>query len=156
MTGLLNHRFLSDALDRELVAAKDLGNHLSILFVDLDRFKSVNDRHGHLAGNTLLAEVAQLLASTLRSADLITRFGGDEFMIILRNADVQNATRIRQRIRKLFLKTQFLVNGEIWRQGLSIGLASYPADASSVQELVVKADQDMYRQKQASSKGLQS
>jgi len=155
LTRLYNSRYLNQVLRRETKRASRSGRPLSLLFIDLDGFKGVNDTHGHLCGSKALMEAAGLIRHCARETDVVARFGGDEFSLILpdtgREGAVSVATRIRERIADhVFLKTDGL---EV-RLTASVGVATLPDVAASAEELIRAADMAMYRVKEAGKNGI--
>jgi len=155
LTRLYNTRYLNLVLRRETKRASRSGRPLSLLFLDLDGFKKVNDRHGHLAGSKALVEAAAIIRTCARETDVVARFGGDEFSLILpdtgREGAVSVATRIRDRIRA----AKFLASdGLAVHLTASIGVATLPDAAASAEELLQAADMAMYRVKAAGKDGI--
>jgi two-component system, cell cycle response regulator len=145
VTQLYNNRFLDVALDRELSS----GRSFTLLFMDLDRFKSVNDRHGHLMGSALLNEFGRVLRSCVRDDDVLVRYGGDEFVAILAGVDSGGGLKVAERIRRAVEDRRFLSReGLSVRLTTSIGLASFPEHAVSKPVLLDLADRAMYRGKE--------
>src|SRR5688572_1600428 len=155
-TGLPNARALEERLQRELHAAKKQGAPLSLLFLDIDHFKRLNDTYGHAAGDVVLAEVAQLLGENVREEDFVARFGGEEFVVLLPGVDSCEALALAERLRALVAAHRFAVGeenaigagGETVRCTVSAGAASFPEHARDGQTLVEQADAAMYRAKQ--------
>jgi diguanylate cyclase (GGDEF)-like protein len=145
VTGLYNARYLLSALDRELSrAARGKGN-LSVLFLDLDRFKNVNDRYGHLVGSRILLELGQLLQSQIRAIDTIGRYGGDEFTILLVDTDHDRALEVGERVRRAVEGATFSADrGLEIKLTLSIGVASYPGNGDTSEQLLDLSDKAMY------------
>ena len=155
LTRLYNSRYLNQVLRRETKRASRSGRPLSLLFIDLDGFKQVNDTWGHLSGSKALVEAAGLIRGCARETDVVARFGGDEFSVILpdtgREGAVSVATRVRERVAEhTFLKT----DGLTVRLTASVGLATLPDVAGSAEELVRAADKAMYRVKDAGKNGI--
>lgn len=150
LTGLYNQRYLELILDRELSLAKRNDTEFSVLFLDLDHFKSVNDSHGHLIGSRLLFEVGQEIKRALRDSDITFRYGGDEFVIILSHTGLDAAVAVAERIRVQIEKKRFLArdNLEI-RLTASIGVASVPLHAVTKQQILKAADEALYGVKKA-------
>ncbi len=147
LTGLPNRALFKDRLGQAIVHAKRHGQTLAALFLDLDRFKMVNDTLGHLVGDGLLQAIAQRLRGSLREGDTLSRIGGDEFMLLLpqiRNRD--NAASIARKI-LASLKQPFQVEGHEIFVGISIGIAVFPDDGDSIETLVKHADIAMYHAK---------
>jgi diguanylate cyclase (GGDEF)-like protein len=147
-TGLYNARHLHRSLEVEIARAARFGRPMSLLFFDLDRFKRVNDAHGHQAGSALLREVGDVMRATLRTMDVPVRYGGDEFVAVLPESGRDQARAAAERLAEALRSRAFL--GE---RGLevhltaSFGLATYPEDGSSPDELLRAADDAMYRAK---------
>ncbi len=151
VTGLYNSRHMNNVLDLELKRAKRYGKPLSIIFLDLDFFKNINDTHGHLIGSQLLREVAGLLKRNLREIDVPTRYGGDEFVIILPETDKEGALKVAWRLREAIREATFeMENGLIVRITASFGVSCYPEDTDNKLDLIRLADQAMYRVKMRS------
>jgi diguanylate cyclase (GGDEF)-like protein len=147
-TDVYNARYLLEALDRDLRRAERYGNELSILFIDLDRFKLVNDNHGHLVGSSVLRQLSRLLTQSVRQVDTVARYGGDEFTILLADTGERGARVIAERIRKWVADYAFEAdNGSTLRLACSIGLATYPAHGRTREALLDAADKAMYRAK---------
>jgi diguanylate cyclase (GGDEF)-like protein len=145
VTHLYNSRFLDLALDRELAG----GRPFTVLFMDLDRFKAVNDRHGHLMGSRLLTEFGRVLRSCVRDEDVLVRYGGDEFVALLATVDSGGALKVAERIRRVVEDHRFLSReGHSVRLTVSIGLASHPEHAPTKALLLELADRAMYRGKE--------
>jgi diguanylate cyclase (GGDEF)-like protein len=137
-------------LDRELSLAKRNNTEFSVLFLDLDHFKNVNDTHGHLIGSRLLFEVGQEIKRALRDSDITFRYGGDEFVIILSHTGLDQAVSVAERIRVQIEKKRFLVrdNLEI-RLTASLGVATVPLHAITKQQILKAADEALYGVKKA-------
>jgi diguanylate cyclase (GGDEF)-like protein len=150
LTGIPNRAFLLEQLDQVNSHGRWSREAFSILMVDLDRFKNVNDSLGHAAGDALLQQVAHRLKSTLRGTDVLARFGGDEFAIIQAGCDDQRAGSINlaARIAKLIAEP-FLLTGHQVEIGTSIGIAMAPEHGSDQEQLLKKADLALYRSKSA-------
>jgi diguanylate cyclase (GGDEF)-like protein len=148
LTNLFHHRYLKTRLDEELVRARGERTELAVLMLDLDDFKQVNDSYGHPAGDEALRMLTAVLHATCRSADVIGRYGGDEFMVILPATPPDRALVIGARIRDAVADRQLrLAGGVSVPLRASIGLASYPADGSTAAELIAKADAGLYQSK---------
>lgn len=150
LTGLYNQRYLEVILDRELSLAKRNDVNFSILFLDMDHFKNVNDTHGHLIGSRLLYEVGQEIKRTLRESDVCFRYGGDEFVIILAHTNLADALVVAERIRVQVEKKRFLAReGLDIRLTASIGVASVPDHATTKIQIMKAADEALYGVKKA-------
>jgi len=145
LTGLYNYRYLELALNRELKRAERYASNLSILFLDLDTFKQVNDCHGHLVGSKVLIEMGEVLKKTVRDVDVVIRYGGDEYTVILVETDSNIAGKVAERIRKLVESHLFqAAEGRNIHLTCSIGFACCPEDSMSKDELLEMADKAMY------------
>jgi diguanylate cyclase (GGDEF)-like protein len=148
VTGLYNARHLYAVLDRELDSARRDSSSLSLVFLDLDRFKQVNDRHGHLVGSKLLGHVGKRIQELCRSTDLSFRYGGDEFVILMPGTTREEALRMARAIHaNLACSTFPLENGLKLSIGASAGIASYPGDGRTVHAILGAADKRMYHVK---------
>lgn len=155
LTDLFNGRYLELALKREIKRAKRYGTPVSVVFLDLDGFKNVNDAHGHLAGSNALVEVGEVIRRTVREIDVVCRYGGDEFTIVLPQTGPEGSRVIAERIRANIEESVFLVSAGLKvRLTASFGVASYPDHASSQEELIQKADRAMYSVKDALKNGV--
>ncbi|RMG66971.1 MAG: sensor domain-containing diguanylate cyclase [Nitrospirae bacterium] len=155
LTKLFNLRYLNRTLDIELERANRYHTHVSLIFMDVDHFKDVNDTYGHLVGSKLLTEIAQLLLSRLRSVDIVARYGGDEFVIVLPQTSSKYAAMIAERLRKAVEETVFLrKEGYNIRVTASFGVACYPDTAKSKEELLNLADEAMYKVKYKNRNGV--
>lgn len=149
LTGLPNRLVFNDRLRQSMQLAQREGRQLGLMFIDLDRFKSVNDTLGHAAGDTLLKTLAHRLGTCVRGNDTIARLGGDEFAVILENiATHQDAANTARRLLAAGVEPVIHEESEIFTS-LSIGIALYPMDAGNTQELLKNADMAMYQAKQA-------
>ncbi|RKH11342.1 diguanylate cyclase [Corallococcus praedator] len=151
LTRLFNTRYLQLVLDREVNEAVQTQRPFSLLFLDLDRFKTINDTHGHLVGSRVLVEAARVLKGCVRDPDVVARFGGDEYVVLLRGTDSGGALKVAERIRRTMETHQFL-----GREGLAlklttcIGVASFPEHAQDKDHLLDLSDRAMYRGKRGS------
>ncbi|WP_322001874.1 sensor domain-containing diguanylate cyclase [Marinobacter alexandrii] len=148
LTGLLNRRELSRLLDEELERAKRYQRSLAILWIDFDHFKDVNDTYGHAAGDSVLKAVSKLFLDSVRSVDLVGRFGGEEFVIVLPEMDVNEAHETAERLRTLVSSVpQPLGDGSSVRLTISVGVAVFPNHGLTAAQLRAAADRAMYRAK---------
>lgn len=155
LTQLYNSRYLNQVLRREVKRASRSGRPLSLLFIDLDGFKAVNDTHGHLAGSQTLAEAAAVIRRSARETDVVARFGGDEFSLILPDTGSEGAAAVAERIRERVDAHRFLAGeGLQIHLTVSVGVGTLPDVAASSEELVRAADQAMYRVKESGKNGV--
>jgi diguanylate cyclase (GGDEF)-like protein len=148
LTKLYNSRYLNASLSREVLRARRYRSQVSLIFLDLDGFKNVNDQHGHLAGSRALVEVGAVIRNMVREIDIVCRFGGDEFTVILPQTGSDGACIIAERIRQRLQETVFLETFSLSvRITASFGVATFPDHALSEKSLIQKADEAMYRVK---------
>ncbi len=148
LTGLHNNRYLHAQLEKELARATRRGVPLSVVVLDLDEFKPVNDVHGHLAGDAVLRRVAELLREGFRACDTVIRYAGDEFVALLPETSPEEARAIVRRIQERITATAIPVpSGATVSVGVSAGTSCFPIDGSTLEELVRRADRDMYGDK---------
>lgn len=150
LTGLYNRRFMMGALETEMSRARRYVQPLTLCLFDLDRFKQLNDAFGHDAGDAVLVSVAETLHQTVRSPDVAGRYGGEEFLVLLINTDLDKAVHFADRLRQEIhaKRFRFMSNKKV-RTACSIGLAEYRPDMDSAPELIHRADMAMYRAKTA-------
>ena len=157
LTQLYNSRYLNQVLRRETKRASRSGRPLSLLFIDLDGFKAVNDTHGHLCGSRTLVEAAAVIKGSARETDIVSRFGGDEFALMLPDTGGEGAFAVGERIRERVAEYQFLAgDGLNIRLTASVGVATLPDVAASAEELVQAADSAMYQVKDHGKNGIQA
>ncbi len=149
LTGLFNHRHIHGLLHEEFDRAQRTGEKISVAMLDLDRFKAVNDTHGHPAGDRVLQELAEILRENAREIDRIGRYGGEEFMVILPETDIEDATVFVERIRREVARRPFDIQAdEPLRMTVSVGVATYPNEGIDTPEALVKmADNALYAAK---------
>ena len=155
LTQLYNSRYLSQVLRRETKRASRSGRPLSLLFIDLDGFKSINDSHGHLYGSRALVEAAGVIRASARETDIVARFGGDEFALVLPDTGSDGAVFVGERIREKIAAWSFL-EGDGLSIGLtvSVGVATLPDVAASAEQLIQAADEAMYAVKGRGKNGI--
>jgi diguanylate cyclase (GGDEF)-like protein len=146
MTGLANHGRLFEVLHSEICRSERTGREFSLLLLDLDGLKRINDRFGHLAGSRALCRLAQIIRDCSRSIDTAARHGGDEFALVLPETGAAAATLVGERIRELLAK-----DSEEPAVSVSVGVAGYPSDATTIGTLLYAADRALYQMKEAST-----
>jgi diguanylate cyclase (GGDEF)-like protein len=157
LTHLYNSRYLNLVLRRETKRASRSGRPLSLLFIDLDGFKAVNDTHGHLCGSRALVEAAAVIRGSARETDVVSRFGGDEFALVLPDTGGEGAYSVGERILERIAAHKFLAReGLSIRLTASVGVATLPDVAASAEELVQAADSAMYQVKDRGKNGIQA
>jgi diguanylate cyclase (GGDEF)-like protein len=157
LTHLYNSRYLNMVLRKETKRASRNGRPLSLLFIDLDGFKGVNDTHGHLCGSRALVEAAAVIRGSARETDVVARFGGDEFALVLPDTGCEGAFAVGERIRERVAAHTFLAgDGLDIHLTVSVGVATLPDVAASADELMQAADKAMYRVKDAGKNGIQA
>lgn len=149
LTGLPNRRAFEESLRREVARARRGDARLAVAVLDVDRFKDVNDRHGHAAGDVALAEVARRAAAALRAGDLLARIGGEELAAILPGADVAAAAEVAERVRRAVGAEPVQAGGQALRVTVSLGCAELAPEDADGADLFARADGHLYRAKNA-------
>ncbi len=150
-TGLYNSRHLFSVTEIELERSRRFNLPFSLIFIDLDHFKRVNDLYGHLTGSRLLAEIARTIKHNVRGIDSAFRYGGDEFIVLLPQTGKDAALEVTQRLLHSLHETRYLLSeGLEVRMLASFGIASYPEDGNTIQEIIGAADEMMYLVKNSS------
>ncbi|RMC99299.1 diguanylate cyclase [Aquitalea palustris] len=147
LTGLYNRRYLEETLSREISRAEREQQPLSFALIDLDNFKGVNDRYGHMAGDQVLCALADLLRRHCRQADIVCRLGGEEFIVVLPAADQRNSWMRLELLRRRFSDLRYRVEGVEFSSTFSCGIACYPSDGNSFSKLYQLADMALYEAK---------
>lgn len=156
LTQVCNSRYLSQVLRRETKRASRSDRPLSLLFVDLDGFKSINDLRGHLYGSRALVEVASVIRDSARETDMVARFGGDEFVLVLPDTPSDGALSVGECIRERIVEFVFLAGDDRHvRLTASVGVATFPDITSTVDGLLQAADDAMYWVKAHEKDGIQ-
>ncbi|BAN70212.1 signal transduction protein [endosymbiont of unidentified scaly snail isolate Monju] len=148
LTGLANRRAFRQCLERALSSAQHYQIRHTLMYLDLDHFKQVNDRCGHEAGDRLLAELSALLRKTLRLRDTVARLGGDEFGILLDRTSLEEARQVAEKLRRAIANLRFRACGQVFRVGVSIGLTEVTSDIQDIEHLLRLADQACYAAKE--------
>jgi len=146
LTTLFNHRYLQERLDREMRLADRNNQQVSLILLDLDHLKHINDTLGHRSGDVTLCHVSSIMKDTVRDVDVCARYGGEEFVIILPQCDRESAMKVAERLREAIASRPVPKVGQVTA---SIGVATYPTGAKSKEELVEMADRAMYLAKAA-------
>jgi diguanylate cyclase (GGDEF)-like protein len=155
LTQLYNSRHFHRMIDYEIEKARRYESHLSMVFIDLDYFKNVNDMHGHLSGSQLLQEVGELISREIRTIDIACRYGGDEFIILMPETNKANAIHATERLRASLNKAVFIKDKGIdIKVTASFGVGTFPDDAKDKTELIQFTDMAMYRVKNMSRDGV--
>ncbi len=148
LTGLYNRHFLEATLENLVAQVLRRGTTLGILMCDLDYFKSVNDKYGHDAGDIILKETARLLASNVRKSDIVVRFGGEEFLILLVDVKEGESVKIAEKLRKIIETNDFKIPQGVIKRTISIGVSEFPVDTSAIWEAIKYADVALYKAKE--------
>jgi diguanylate cyclase (GGDEF)-like protein len=155
LTLLFNQNYLKSFIEREINRSKRYNLQFSVIFFDLDYLKDINEKHGHLVGTEVLKEVSRILKESIRNIDVVARFGGDEFVIVLSDSNPELALRISKRLRKRIKENNFLE-----KEGLNLkisgcfGISNFPEHGNSVKDLIKKADMAMYDVKRSGKDGI--
>jgi diguanylate cyclase (GGDEF)-like protein len=147
LTLLPNRRLLYDRIEQVIQKAKRKNSTFAICLIDLNNFKKINDHYGHLIGDQVLMELGSRLLATSRGSDSIGRYGGDEFIVILEDYTIQSAVSEYMNRLKGEIDKPIIINDAEFHVSLSYGVAFYPTDGASLDELILVADQRMYRNK---------
>ena len=153
LTDIFNHRRINEILTYETKRAKRRADVFSIMILDVDNLKEINDTYGHIVGDKALKHIASLVKGSLRDGDSVGRYGGDEFLVILPNTPRNGALTMAERIHeKLRTKLFALTGKDFVSTFLSIGVATYPFDSINEKGLIAAADKEMYSAKRCSKK----
>ncbi len=155
LTKLFNTRYLNRTIEMEIQRSNRYRTSISLIFIDIDHFKNINDHHGHLVGSKTLVEMGQLIIKSLRTIDIVARYGGDEFVVVLPQTTPKAAALIAERIRAAVEQNVFLKKeGYGLKVTASFGVACYPENAKTKEELLRLADEAMYRVKNTTRNGV--
>jgi diguanylate cyclase (GGDEF)-like protein len=149
LTGLYNRRYLNETLERELARAVRENYTISFVMIDIDHFKKINDTFGHDTGDVVLRKLATQLLNQARIIDIVCRYGGEEFLVILPNVTAEFAFQIAERWRKSFLGLTMPLGYGSVQATISCGISEFPLNGNTVEELISTADKAMYRAKAA-------
>ena len=147
LTGLYNRKHIMDLLQREIVRSQRYNQSLAILILDIDFFKKINDTYGHQAGDAVMCQVAETLRSAVRECDYVGRYGGEEFLVILPNSDIQRGTESAERIRQKVCGLRIIKDSHKISVNISIGVSGYPEDGEDDEAIIRMADDALYHAK---------
>lgn len=147
LTGLFNHRHFQERLSLEFSRLQRFSEPLSLLLIDIDYFKKINDAYGHPVGDAVLRGVGAKIRKTIRNIDIPARYGGEEFAVILLGTDRRGAMNMAERLRKTVMNTKFTAEKESFAVTVSIGIATYPDGIGSKEEFIERADKALYQAK---------
>ena len=150
LTGVFNYRYFMEYLEIEMEKAKRFKYPFSLLFLDVDNFKQINDQYGHLKGDEVLKRVVEAIKIYSRKSDILCRYGGDEFVIIASHIDKKQAKAFAKRLSSNSILVEF--DNEVKEITFSVGISSFPEDAKDIQKLLKKADDDLYIDKRRKKK----
>ena len=149
LTGIANYRYFIQALEQEIERTLRSGQPTSLIMLDIDFFKKVNDQWGHEVGNQALAHLSQLLQKTVRKLDIPCRYGGEEFAIILPDTTLAASIPVAERIRQEIEKSPLIVERQLLQLTVSLGIATYTEQQNSgIEDLIKRADQYLYQAKE--------
>jgi diguanylate cyclase (GGDEF)-like protein len=152
LTRLFNRRRFLERAQQEIAKAQENGDSFSILFLDVDELKRINDSYGHLAGDALLREVANAIVDAVRGEDMVVRYGGDEFIVLLPATGAAAAASVAQRVSEGIERHRFMAGRELLEvPGVSLGVATFPEDGRTLDQLLSAADATLYREKRKAS-----
>ena len=149
LTGVSSRKYCLERLDEELQRSKKLKNSFSVLMVDVDHFKEINDHYGHLVGDVILKDIARVIKDNTRQIDLMGRYGGEEFLIILTETAVDQARFAAERIRTAVENKSVTAYDEHLSVTISIGISSFPMHAIDVASLIDISDKALYKAKES-------
>ncbi|MEK7705131.1 MAG: GGDEF domain-containing protein [Myxococcota bacterium] len=149
LTQVANRRYFFEELRRESARTQRYGGDFSLVLLDVDDFKKINDVHGHLVGDEVLCALTRMCKQQCRDSDTFARFGGEEFVFILPHTAIEGAVLVAERVRQCVASTSVMAGGSIIRVTASVGVAAFDPGATDVQEVVARADAALYRAKHA-------
>lgn len=149
LTGAYNRRYLDRRLGEEFSHAREFNAALSILLIDVDSFKEINDTAGHTAGDQVIVKLAMLMKNLIRGGDVLVRFGGDEFLVIALNTPAQDAVSLAEKLRARVATQTFMVDGELQKNSeirttISVGVAELTSEVTGIDQLIANADAALY------------
>ena len=149
MTGLLNHKFFIKRLAEEIERSNRYKNSITLLFFDLDKFKRINDTYGHQFGDVVIKSTCEIISDNVRNIDIVSRYGGEEFCVLLINAKKVDCLATAERIRSE-IENHTYIDGKIKeKMTISIGMAECPVDAEDLEGFIKFADDKMYEAKKS-------
>lgn len=148
LTGLYNRRHFEENIEREFLRARRYNHNLSFAIIDIDFFKKINDTYGHMAGDYVLKEVAYTILQCFRKTDMVFRYGGEEFAVIITETSLENAVIPLERLRKSIQEQNFIYDGNNIKITISIGVSEITEQIKTVQELFETADKALFKSKQ--------
>ena len=148
LTGLYNRRHFEDCVEREFLRSKRYKSNLSFAIIDIDFFKKINDTYGHSCGDFVLKEVAYKILQTFRKTDMVVRYGGEEFTVIITETPMEKAVIPLERLRKAIYDTEFLYRNQPVKLSISIGVSEVNDSTETIHELFEKADKALYKAKE--------
>ena len=154
LTGLLNHKTFLERFEKEINRSNRFEHELGLIFFDIDKFKSINDTYGHLYGDYVLEEVSRIISKNVRSIDIVGRYGGEEFSVILVNTNIKDCIPLAEKIVKKIAKKTYLKDGIAVNLTISAGMSGFPAHSDSIRDLIGKADKAMYQTKLKGGNGV--
>jgi diguanylate cyclase (GGDEF)-like protein len=147
LTGLFNRRYLNETIEREILRADREKTPLSVIIADIDFFKKINDLYGHQAGDKFLVEIASILKHNVRGSDIVCRYGGEEFLLVLPDTSQEAAASLAEKLRILCARLVVPHDGKDLQVSMSFGVATYPEHGTQADEVIMKADKAMYQSK---------
>tara|TARA_B110000008_G_scaffold212965_1_gene212027 strand:+ start:37 stop:696 length:660 start_codon:yes stop_codon:yes gene_type:complete len=154
LTGLLNHKTFLDRFAKEIDRSSRFGDQLGLIFFDIDKFKSVNDTYGHLYGDYVLEEVSRIISENVRSIDIVGRYGGEEFSVLLINTNINECKPLADKIVKKIAKKTYIKDGIAVNLTISAGMSGFPLHSDNLEKLIEKADKAMYAAKRNGGNGV--
>ena len=154
LTGLLNHKSFLKRFKEELSRANRFNQDLGLIVLDLDKFKSINDTYGHLYGDFVLKQVSNIISDNVRTIDVVGRYGGEEFSVLLVNTNIEDCEPMAQRIVDKIAQNTFLKDGIASNITISAGMAGFPSHSDQIKGLIDKADKAMYVTKSNGGNGV--
>ena len=151
---VINHKTFLNRFAKEIDRSSRFGDNLGLIFFDIDKFKSVNDTYGHLYGDYVLEEVSKIISENVRSIDIVGRYGGEEFSVLLINTDINECKPLAEKIVDKIAKKTFLRDGIAVNLTISAGMSGYPLHSDNLEGLIEKADKAMYSTKGKGGNGV--